>query len=77
MGGFFRFMEGLLVGASVGAGVGLLIAPFAGDELRELVKDKMAYVLAEGRLAMEAKRRQMEEEFAAARREEWVDQYKA
>lgn len=76
MGGFFRFMQGLVVGASVGAGVGLIVAPFAGEELRELIKDRLAYILAEGRLAMDAKRREMEEEFAVTRRAEWMEQHR-
>jgi gas vesicle protein len=68
MGGFFRFMEGLLVGAAVGGGATLLLSPWGGNELRELVKARLAYIVAEGRLAAEAKRLEMEEEFARMRR---------
>jgi gas vesicle protein len=68
MGGFFRFVKGFLIGAAVGGGTTLLLAPWGGTELRELVKDRLAYIIAEGRLAAEAKRLEMEEEFARMRR---------
>jgi gas vesicle protein len=70
MGGFFRFMKGFLIGAAVGGGATLLLAPWGGNELRELVKDRLAYIIAEGRLAAEAKRLEMEEEFERLRRVE-------
>ena len=39
MGGFFRFVKGFLIGAAVGGGATLLLAPWGGTELRELVKE--------------------------------------
>jgi gas vesicle protein len=68
MGGFFRFMEGLLVGAAIGGTATILLSPWGGHELRELLKDRLAYIIAEGRLAADAKRLEMEEEFARMRR---------
>ncbi len=68
MGGFFRFVKGFLIGAAVGGGATLLLAPWGGTELRELVKERLAYIIAEGRLAAEAKRLEMEEEFERMRR---------
>ncbi len=68
MGGMFRFAEGLLVGAAVGGSITILLSPWGGEELRELIKDRLAYIVAEGRLAAEAKRLEMEEEFARMRR---------
>ena len=68
MGGFFRFLKGFLMGAAVGGSATLLLAPLGGQELRDLVKDRLAYIIAEGRLAAESKRLEMEEEFARMRR---------
>jgi len=68
MRGFFNFVKGFIIGGAIGAVVGLFLTPVAGEELRELIKDRIAYIIAEGRRAAEVKRREMEQEFMEARR---------
>ena len=68
MGGFFRFVEGVIIGGAVGTVAGLLLAPMAGEKLREDIKERLAYVVAEGQRAAAAKRAEMEREFADMRR---------
>ena len=68
MRGFFRFIEGAIIGGTVGMVAGLLLAPMAGRQLRETVKERVAYVVAEGQRAAEAKRIEVERELADMRR---------
>jgi gas vesicle protein len=51
-----RFLAGFVVGLSMGAAVGLLLAPQSGSETLDLVRGRVQGVLDEGRQAAEQKR---------------------
>ena len=68
MRGFFSFVRGAMWGGAIGAAVGILLAPMAGKQLRQAIKDRTSYVIEEGRRAAEAKRLELEQEFAEMRR---------
>ena len=36
-----HFMEGLLLGGLMGAALGIVFAPFAGEKMREKIKEKL------------------------------------
>lgn len=64
MRGFFSFVQGAILGGAIGAAVGILLAPMSGEQLRQTIKDRTSYVIEEGRRAAEAKRLELEQEFA-------------
>ncbi len=71
--GFGSFLAGVVIGAFVGAALGLLLAPQTGDELREhvggFVDDKKAEwddAINEGRAAAEQARAGMVSEYETA-----------
>lgn len=71
--GFGSFVSGLVIGGLVGAAIGLLLAPRAGDELRgqvgEFVGEKRAALdeaINEGRAAAEKARAEMLAAYDAA-----------
>ena len=68
MRGFFSFVQGAILGGAIGAAVGILLAPMSGEQLRQTIKDRTSYVIEEGRRAAEAKRLELEQEFAEMRR---------
>lgn len=68
MRGFFSFVQGAILGGAIGAAVGILLAPMSGEQLRQTIKDHTNYVIEEGRRAAEAKRLELEQEFAEMRR---------
>ena len=51
-----RFLAGFVVGLSLGAAIGLLLAPQSGAETLELVRGRVQGVLDEGRQAAERTR---------------------
>jgi gas vesicle protein len=55
---------GLILGAAVGAGVVLLLAPRSGEETRQAVRDQIDAILAEGQQAAETRRLELSERFA-------------
>jgi gas vesicle protein len=64
--GFGSFLAGVLIGGLIGAAIGLLLAPRAGDEMREqvgeFVGEKRAAIgeaINEGRAAAEKARAEM------------------
>jgi gas vesicle protein len=64
--GFGSFLAGVVIGGLVGAAIGLILAPQAGDELREQVGDfvdtkRAAWgeAVSEGRAAAEQARAEM------------------
>lgn len=70
--GFGSFLAGLVIGGLVGAAIGLLLAPQAGEELREQVGDfvdtqRAAFgeAISEGRAAAEKARAEMIAEYEA------------
>ena len=64
MRGFFSFVQGAILGGAIGAAAGILLAPLSGEQLRQTIKDRTSYVIEEGRRAAEAKRLELEQEFA-------------
>ena len=64
MGGCMRFIHGAIWGAAIGAAVTILVAPTSGRKLRQAIVDHFDYVISEGKRAAEAKRQELEREFA-------------
>ena len=71
--GFGSFLAGLVIGGLVGAAIGMLLAPRAGEELREQVGDfvgekRAAFdeAINEGRAAAEKARAEMLSAYDAA-----------
>lgn len=62
-----KFLEGLLLGVITGAALGLLIAPKAGEDLQNDVRERVNLVLDEGRRASAERRAELEAQFAQAR----------
>lgn len=59
----FSFLAGMLCGALVGAFLALLLTPTSGEQLRSDAVARWEAALAEARQAMEAKRKEMEQQF--------------
>jgi len=51
-----RFVTGYAIGMSLGAAIGLLLAPQSGAETLELVRGRVEAILEEGRQAAERSR---------------------
>lgn len=51
-----RFVTGYVIGMSLGAAIGLLLAPRSGSETLERVRGRVDMILEEGRLAAEKSR---------------------
>jgi gas vesicle protein len=51
-----RFLAGFVVGMSLGAAIGLLLAPQSGSETLDLVRGRVQGILDEGRQAAEQTR---------------------
>ena len=51
-----RFLTGFIVGMSIGAAIGLLLAPQSGSETLELVRGRVQAIVDEGRQAAERTR---------------------
>jgi gas vesicle protein len=60
-----RMLAGLLVGVTVGVGLVLLLTPRSGSELRRLMRERVDFVLEEGRQAAEARQRELTAQFEA------------
>lgn len=63
MGRMLRIMSGVLLGATVGAGLVLLFAPQSGVETRRMIEERIEAVLAEGRQAAETRRLELQSQF--------------
>lgn len=53
---FAQFVAGVVVGAAVGFGLGLLLTPRKGEDARRLIRERAEAILAEGREAASATR---------------------
>lgn len=53
-----RFVEGLVLGAALSAGLVLLFAPQSGAQMRQVIRERVQEVVDEGRQA--AEERQLE-----------------
>lgn len=60
-----RIAAGLVLGAAVGAGLVILLAPRSGAETRRLVQERVDAILAEGRHAAEQRRLELTTRFEA------------
>jgi len=58
-----KILAGLLVGVLVGVGVVLLFSPVSGEELQQSIRERIDYVLEEGRQAAESRREEMSNQF--------------
>ena len=65
---FVRFAVGLLLGAVVGAGLVVLLAPQSGEELRQRVQDRFEAVMEEGQRAAEDRRVELMTQFEELKR---------
>lgn len=59
---FGSFLGGMVIGMAAGAVAALLLAPKAGEDLRDDIKREVDDILAEGRRAAEQRQREMEEQ---------------
>lgn len=64
MKGFISFLQGFIIGGAVGAAAVILFTPTGGTQLRDAIRDRITFIIAEGQRAAEAKRLEMEREFA-------------
>ena len=63
-----EFGGGLLLGAVVGAGLVLLLAPQSGVETRQLIQERFQDILEEGRMAAEVRRLELQARFEDLKR---------
>jgi len=61
------FLGGIVLGAAVGAAVGLLLTPQSGEDLKRQVRERVNLVLEEGRRAAAERRAELEAQFAQAK----------
>lgn len=64
---FMNFVAGAFCGALVGSVVALLLAPYAGDELRQRFSDRVETLQEDMNAAYRARRAQLEAELEALR----------
>jgi gas vesicle protein len=60
-----NFLAGFLVGGLVGGAAGLLLAPYAGTELKEQVRLRVEGLVQEGQKAATARRAELEAQLEA------------
>jgi gas vesicle protein len=58
-----RFTGGFLLGAALGAGAVLLLAPRSGAETKQMIQARVQNILDEGRDAAEARRQELTAQF--------------
>mgnify|MGYP001828655885 FL=1 len=59
----FRIMGGMLLGATVAAGLVLLFAPQSGADTQLMIKERIEAILMEGRQAAEVRRLELHTQF--------------
>lgn len=64
---FASFLIGAVVGYTVGMGLGLLLAPYSGEQFRRQVVDYKDHVAADVRKAVEEKQEQLQRELVLRR----------
>jgi gas vesicle protein len=62
-----RFLEGFILGGLVGAAIGLLLAPYSGEELRTQMQNEANRIRAEVSQAAQQRRAELEQQLAALR----------
>ena len=63
MGNVFRFTAGMVLGATVGAGLVLLFTPQSGVDAQQMIRERIGAILSEGRQAAEMRRLELQTEF--------------
>lgn len=63
----FRFFQGFILGALVGAVVGLLFAPYPGEQLTQRLQQEIERLRREAAQAAAARRAELEERLATLR----------
>ena len=59
----FRIMGGMLLGATVAAGLVLLFTPQSGADTQLMIKERIEAILMEGRQAAEVRRLELHTQF--------------
>lgn len=62
MGNVLRLLGGLVIGAAIGAGAGLLLTPKSGQELQGMVRGHVDNAVEAGRVARTAKQQELEQQ---------------
>ncbi|MFN8470592.1 MAG: YtxH domain-containing protein [Anaerolineae bacterium] len=62
MGNVLRLLGGLIIGAAIGAGAGLLLTPKSGEELQSMVRGHINNAVEAGRVAQVAKQQELEQQ---------------
>ncbi len=62
-----NFLGGLVLGAAVGAAIGLFLTPQSGEDLQRKVRERIDLVVEEGRRAAAERRAELEAQFAQAK----------
>ncbi|MBE3111338.1 MAG: YtxH domain-containing protein [Acidobacteria bacterium] len=65
---FMSFLAGSLCGALLGAVLALLLAPYAGEDLRQRTREKLSGFRDDVREAYDARREQLEAELQSLRK---------
>jgi gas vesicle protein len=64
----FSFLVGVVLGAIVGAGVAILLAPVAGSELQQRLRLRMGDLIEEGKRAADERRAELQAQLEAFKR---------
>ena len=59
----FRIMTGMVLGATVAAGLVLLFTPQSGADTQRMIKERIEAILMEGRQAAEVRRLELHTQF--------------
>jgi gas vesicle protein len=62
-----NFLGGLVLGAAIGAVVGLMLTPQSGEELQRKVRERVNLMIEEGQRAAAERRAELEAQFAQAK----------
>ena len=62
------FLVGLVIGATVGAAVAILLAPYSGSELQERARTRVQELVDEGKRAAATRRAELEAQLDAFKR---------
>jgi gas vesicle protein len=67
MGKTLSIMGGLTLGAALGAVAVLLLTPQSGEDLKQMIRDRVNLIMEEGRRAAAERRAELEAQFAQAK----------
>ena len=65
MGRMLRIGAGMVLGATIAAGLVLLFTPQSGVDTQQMIKERIEAILSEGRQAAEERRLELQMEFEA------------